>query len=47
MHLSLLLDYLTGSAVSPLQLVFIENDDPICVDLGSVHDVFTKEYHQL
>ena len=47
MYLSLLWDYLAGSAASPLQLAFIENDDLICTDLGPVHDVFTEGYHQL
>ena len=47
MHLSLLWDYLAGSAASPLQLAFVENNDPICADLGPVHNVFTKGHHQL
>jgi hypothetical protein len=47
MHLSLLWDYLAESAASPLQLAFVENDDPICADLGPAHDVFTEGYHQL
>jgi hypothetical protein len=47
MHLSLLWDYLTDSAASPLQLAFVENDDPLCADLGPAHDVFTEGYHQL
>ena len=47
MHLSLLWDYLARSVASPLQLAFVENDDPICTDLGPAHDVFTKGYHQL
>lgn len=46
-HLSLLWDYLTDSAASPLQLAFVENDDPLCADIGSAHDVFTEGYHQL
>ncbi len=47
MHLSLLWDYLAGSVASPLQLVFVENDDPFCANLGPAHDVFTEGYHQL
>jgi hypothetical protein len=47
MHLSLLWDYLAESAASPLQLAFVENDDPICTDIGPAHDVFTEGYHQL
>ena len=47
MHLSLLWDYLAGSAASLLQLAFVKNDDPICADLGPAHDGFTEEYHQL
>ena len=47
MHLSLLWDYLAGSAAIPLQLALVENNDPICADLGLAHDVFTKGYHQL
>jgi hypothetical protein len=47
MHISLLWDYLAESAASPLQLAFVENDDPICADLGPAHDVFTEGYHQL
>ncbi len=47
MHLSLLWDYLAGSAASPLQLALVGNNDPICADLGPAHDVFTKGYHQL
>lgn len=47
MHLSLLWDYLTDSAASPLQLAFVENDDPICADVGPAQDVFTEGYHQL
>jgi hypothetical protein len=47
MHISLLWDFLTGSVASPLQLVFVKNNNPICVDLGSAHDVFIKGYHQL
>lgn len=46
-HLSLVWDYLTDSAASPLQLAFVENDDPLCADLGPAHDVFTQGYHQL
>jgi hypothetical protein len=47
MHLSLLWDYLAESAASPLQLAFVENDDPICAEIGPAHDVFTEGYHQL
>ena len=47
MHLSLLWDYLAGSVASPLQLVFVKNNNPICANLGPAHDVFTKGYHQL
>ena len=47
MHLSLLWDYIAGSVASPLQLVFVENDDPFCANLGPAHDVFTEGYHQL
>ena len=32
---------------SLLQLVFVENNNPICANLGSAHEVFTKGYHQL
>lgn len=46
-QLSLLWDYLTDSAASPLQLAFVENDDPLCADIGPAHDVFTEGYHQL
>jgi len=46
-HLSLIWGYLTDSASSPLQLAFVENEDPICADLGPAHDVFTEGYHQL
>lgn len=46
-HLSLLWDYLSESAASPLQLAFVENDDPLCADVGPAHDVFTEGYHQL
>mmetsp|Transcript_12678 Transcript_12678/g.26729 ORF Transcript_12678/g.26729 Transcript_12678/m.26729 type:complete len:1186 (+) Transcript_12678:92-3649(+) len=46
-HLSLLWDYLTDSAASPLQLAFVENDDPLCADIGPAHDRFTEGYHQL
>lgn len=46
-QLSLLWDYLTESAASPLQLAFVENDDPLCADIGPAHDVFTEGYHQL
>ena len=42
-HLSLVWDYLTDSAASPLQLAFVENDDPLCADIGPAHDVFTGE----
>ena len=35
------------STASPLQLAFVENNDPICVDLGSARGMFTKGYHQL
>ena len=47
MHLSLLWDYLAGSVASPLQLAFVENDNPICTELGPAHNVFTNGYHQL
>ena len=47
MHLSLLWGYLAGSVVSPLQLVFIKNDNPICANLRPVHDTFFEGYHQL
>lgn len=47
MHLSLLWDYLTDSAASPLQLAFVENDDPLCADVGPAHDIFTEGYHQV
>jgi len=47
MHISLMWDYLTESAASPLQLAFVENDDPLCADIGPAHDVFTEGYHQL
>jgi hypothetical protein len=43
----LLWEYLTDSAASPLQLAFVENDDPLCADIGPAHDVFTEGYHQL
>ena len=46
-QLSLLWEYLTDSAASPLQLAFVENDDPLCADIGPAHDVFTEGYHQL
>ena len=46
-HLSLLWDYLTESAASPLQLAFVENDDPICAYVGPARDVFTQGYHQV
>ncbi|KAL7545324.1 hypothetical protein ACHAWF_010434, partial [Thalassiosira exigua] len=46
-HLSLLWDYLTASAASPLQLAFVENDDPLCADIGPAHDIFTEGYTQL
>jgi Zn-dependent M16 (insulinase) family peptidase len=46
-HLSLIWDYLTDSAASPLQLAFVENDEPMCADLGPAHDIFTEGYHQL
>mmetsp|Transcript_27016 Transcript_27016/g.48746 ORF Transcript_27016/g.48746 Transcript_27016/m.48746 type:complete len:971 (+) Transcript_27016:401-3313(+) len=46
-HLSLLWDYLTDSAASPLQLAFVENDDPLCAHLGPAQDVFLEGYHQL
>ena len=46
-HLSLVWDYLTDSAASPLQLAFVENDEPLCADLGPAHDMFTEGYHQL
>jgi len=46
-HLSLIWGYLTDSAASPLQLAFVENDDPICADIGPAHDIFTEGYHQL
>ena len=46
-HLSLLWGYLTESAASPLQLAFVENDDPLCADIGPAHDVFTEGYHQV
>jgi Zn-dependent M16 (insulinase) family peptidase len=46
-HLSLIWGYLTDSASSPLQLAFVENEDPICADLSPAHDVFTEGYHQL
>lgn len=46
-HLSLIWDYLTDSAASPLQLAFVENDDPVCADVGPAHDIFTEGYHQL
>ncbi len=46
-QLLLLWDYLTDSAASPLQLAFVENDDPLCADVGPSHDVFTEGYHQL
>ena len=41
-HLSLIWDYLTDSAASPLQLAFVENDDPVCADVGPAHDIFTE-----
>ena len=47
MRLLLLWDYLAGSTASPLQLTLVENDNPICTDLGPAHNVFTKGYHQL
>jgi len=46
-HLSLMWDYLTDSAASPLQLAFVENDDPLCADVGPAQDVFKEGYHQL
>ena len=46
-HLSLLWGYLTESAASPLQLAFVENDDPLCADIGPAHDVFTEGYAQV
>ena len=46
-HLSLLWDYLTESAASPLQLAFVENDDPICAHVGPARDIFTQGYHQV
>jgi len=46
-HLTLLWDYLTESAASPLQLAFVENNDPLCADIGPASDVFTEGYHQL
>jgi len=46
-QLSLIWEYLTDSAASPLQLAFVENDDPLCADIGPAHDVFTEGYHQL
>ncbi|KAL7480138.1 hypothetical protein ACHAW6_005844 [Cyclotella cf. meneghiniana] len=45
--LSLLWDYLTESAASPLQLAFVENDDPLCAYVGPAHDMFTEGYHQV
>lgn len=46
-HLSLLWDYLSDSASSPLQLAFVENDDPLCAYVGPARDVFTEGYHQV
>ncbi|KAL3776496.1 hypothetical protein HJC23_013239 [Cyclotella cryptica] len=46
-HLSVLWDYLTESATSPLQLAFVENDNPLCAYVGPAHDVFTEGYHQV
>lgn len=46
-HLGVLWDYLSGSASSPLQLAFVESDDPLCAYLGPATDVFTEGYHQV
>lgn len=46
-HLSLLWDYLSESAASPLQLAFVENEDPLCAYVGPARDVFTEGYNQV
>jgi len=46
-HLTLLWSYLSDSAASPLQLAFVENDNPIAGGVGPSHDVHTEGYHQL
>jgi len=46
-HLGLLWEYLSDSAASPLQVAFVENDDPLCAHLGPAQDIFTQGYHQL
>ena len=46
-HLSLLWDYLSESAASPLQLAFVENDNPLCAYVGPARDVFTEGYNQV
>ena len=46
-HLTLLWSYLSDSAASPLQLAFVENDNPIAGGVGPSHDIHTEGYHQL
>lgn len=46
-NLSMIWGYLTDSAASPLQLAFVENDDPLCADVGPAQDIFTEGYHQV
>ena len=45
--LTLLWAYLTDSAASPLQKLFVECDDPLCAGLSPASEVFTEGYHQL
>jgi Zn-dependent M16 (insulinase) family peptidase len=46
-HLSLLWDYLSDSPTSPLQLAFVENESPLCADIGPASDVSMQGYYQL
>jgi hypothetical protein len=46
-HISTPFGYLSESAASPLQLAFVENDDPLCAYVGPARDVFTEGYHQV